>query len=128
MNRKIIFDDFEIRLNKIFLEGNPTKAQIYDALHKSLDKAEENENFTSDEVRDLLKKQMENMCFTLGLSSAVYVYPQDYDKMVEWMMKTRLIIDSPFFVKGKGIVIPEPESDGLIIHAQNTTSARKDNL
>ena len=40
MNRKIIFDDFEIRLNKIFEEGNPTKAQIFDALHKSLDSAE----------------------------------------------------------------------------------------
>lgn len=40
MNRKIIFDDFETRLNKIFEEGNPTKAQIFDALHKSLDSAE----------------------------------------------------------------------------------------
>jgi hypothetical protein len=35
-NRKVIFDDFETRLDKIFEEGNPTKAQIFDALHKSL--------------------------------------------------------------------------------------------
>lgn len=42
MNRKLIFDDFSSRLDKICEEGNPTKAQIYDALHKALDNFEKN--------------------------------------------------------------------------------------
>lgn len=39
-NRKSLLDLFAQRLDKIFDEGMATKAQIYDAIHKSIDDME----------------------------------------------------------------------------------------
>lgn len=49
-------------------------------------------SYSLEEVRLLLQKQKEQTIFSLGLSSAVYVYPHDYEKMKEWMLKCPLVL------------------------------------
>lgn len=49
-------------------------------------------SYSIEEVRFLLQKQKEQTIFSLGLSSAVYVYPHDYEKMKEWMMNCPLVL------------------------------------
>ena len=49
-------------------------------------------SYSLEEVRLLLQKQKEQTIFSLGLSSAVYVYPHDYEKMKEWMMNCPLVL------------------------------------
>ena len=49
--------------------------------------------FTTEQVRSLLEKQMEEMMFCLGLSSKPFHYPTDFEEMKEWMMKTHLVVD-----------------------------------
>jgi hypothetical protein len=49
-------------------------------------------SYSLEEVRLLLQKQKEQTIFSLGLSSAVYVYPKDYEKMKEWMMNCPLVL------------------------------------
>ena len=49
-------------------------------------------SYSLEEVRLLLQKQKEQTIFSLGLSSAVYVYPTDYEKMKEWMLMCPLVI------------------------------------
>lgn len=49
-------------------------------------------SYSLEEVRMLLQKQKEQTIFSLGLSSAVYVYPQDYEKMKEWMLNSPLVL------------------------------------
>ena len=57
-----------------------------------IEKIEIKETYTLEEVRLLLEEQKKRMCFTLGLSSAIYTYPKDYQKIVDWMMKCRLVV------------------------------------
>jgi hypothetical protein len=49
-------------------------------------------SYSLEEVRLLLQKQKEQTIFSLGLSSAVYVYPMDYEKMKEWMLRCPLVL------------------------------------
>jgi len=49
-------------------------------------------SYSVEEVRVLLQKQKEQTIFSLGLSSAVYIYPTDYEKMKEWMMNCPLVL------------------------------------
>lgn len=49
--------------------------------------------YTKEEVIELLKKQKEFTIDSLGFSSAVYIYPRDFDKIKEWMMNTPILIN-----------------------------------
>jgi len=49
-------------------------------------------SYPIEEVRLLLQKQKEQTIFLLGLSSAVYVYPRDYEKMKEWILRCPLVL------------------------------------
>jgi hypothetical protein len=48
--------------------------------------------FSIEEVRIMLEKQRYLTASSLGLSSAVYIYPKDYTEMKELMVKTPLVI------------------------------------
>ena len=49
-------------------------------------------SYSLEEVRLLLQTQKEQTIFSLGLSSAVYVYPHDFEKMKEWMLNCPLVL------------------------------------
>lgn len=48
--------------------------------------------FTLEEVRTLLELQKKRVCFTLGLSSRSFSYPEEYDEIVNWLMNCPLVI------------------------------------
>lgn len=49
-------------------------------------------SYSIEEVRLLLEKQKKQTIFSLRLSSAIYVYHQDYEKMKDWMMNCPLVL------------------------------------
>ena len=57
-----------------------------------IDSGEVLPSYSLEEVRELLQKQKEQTIFSLGLSSAIYVYPSDYEIMKEWMMNCSLVL------------------------------------
>jgi hypothetical protein len=51
----------------------------------------EERTFTESQVRELLRKQRELTAWSLGLSSAAYIYPRDFNAMRDWMMNSELV-------------------------------------
>jgi hypothetical protein len=48
-----------------------------------------------EKVNNLLEKQRELTAHSLGYSSAVYIYPQDYMRMEAWMLNCPLVEIDP---------------------------------
>lgn len=57
------------------------------------------DTFTRAEVIELLKQQRSSTAYSLGFSSAVYMYPVDFEKMREWMENSGLVLQEIAEVK-----------------------------
>jgi hypothetical protein len=69
------------------------KDRVDDILSKfDSSKDEVKSSYSIDEVKILLEKQRELTASSLRISSAVYIYPKDYNEMKELMIKTPLVI------------------------------------
>jgi len=69
------------------------KDKVDDILSKFDSGEDENKSsYSIDEVKIMLEKQRESTASSLGISSAVFIYPKDYNEMKELMIKTPLVI------------------------------------
>jgi hypothetical protein len=76
-----------MKTEEYYNEGTPFKS-----MKPALSKGAVMPSYSLEEVRLLLQKQKEQTIFSLGLSSAVYVYPMDYERMKEWMLNCPLVL------------------------------------